>query len=83
MFLEKIRPTNDDEFEKYWPNNKGRWKYIADCKNTVRLQKPFNIEEVLGQEHFLDYGPVVTFKKVDPLHEELIRRHLKSISALE
>jgi 5-methylcytosine-specific restriction protein A len=30
MFLDNIRQTGDKEFEKYWPNNKRRWKYIAD-----------------------------------------------------
>jgi hypothetical protein len=83
MFLDQIRETNDEEFEKYWPNNKGRWKYIADCTKTVRLQRPFNIEEVLGPASFQKYGPVVTFKKVDPIDEQLITKYLKSIKALD
>src|SRR4051812_31939052 len=66
MFLETIRKANDKEFEKYWPGNKGRWKYMADCSKTVRLQKPFNIDEVLGPESSQDFGPVVTFKKLLP-----------------
>src|SRR5215203_5764808 len=70
MYLDKFRITNDDEIERYWPNNKGRWKYIVDCYNTVRLQKPFNIEDVVGEEHFMEYGPVVTFKKIGSEHEE-------------
>lgn len=65
MFLDKIRETNDDEFEKYWPNNRGRWRYIADCTKTVKLQRPFNIEEVLGPASLQDYGPVVTFKRLN------------------
>lgn len=83
MFLDKIRETNDDEFEKYWPNNKGRWKFIADCIKTVKLQKPFNIEEILGPASIQDYGPVVTFKKVEPADEQLIIKHLKSINAID
>ena len=83
MFLDKIRITNDEEFEKYWPNNKGRWKYIADCTKTVKLQNPFNIEEVLGPASFHSYGPVVTFKKIEPEDEKLITKYLRSINALD
>ena len=83
MFLDKIRETDDDEFEKYWPNNKGRWKYIADCTKTIRLQNPFNIEEILGPASIQNYGPVMTFKKVEHSDEQLITKHLKSINALD
>jgi hypothetical protein len=83
MFLDQIRRTNDKEFEKYWPNNKGHWKYIADCFKPVILQKPFNILEIVGQEYFHDYGRVQTSKKISPKHENLILNYLKSINALD
>lgn len=82
MYLETIRPSTDEEFEKYWPGNKGRWKYMADCSKTVRLQKPFNIEEILGPERFEEFAPVVTFKKLHPAQEELVKRYLISINAI-
>lgn len=82
MFLQTIRLSDDDEFEKYWPGNRGRWRYMADCVNTVKLQKPFNIEEVLGPGSFEEYGPVVTFKKLHPLEEEIVKTHLKMMNAI-
>ena len=83
MFLDNIRQTNHDEFEKYWPNNQKRWKYIADCSSCLNLQKSFNILELVGQEFFHDYGRVQTFKKKDPKHEVLLLNFLKSINALD
>ena len=83
MFLDNIRQTNNEEFEKYWPKNKRHWKYIADCSNSVMLQKPFNILEIVGQKYYHDYGRVQNFKKISPNHQDLILSHLKSINALD
>jgi hypothetical protein len=49
----------------------------------VKLQKPFNIDEVVNPKNAQEYRPVVTFKKVQPSDEKLIEQYLKSINALD
>jgi hypothetical protein len=82
MFLDSIRRSNDEEFETYWPGNRGRWKYMADCSKTVQLQTPFNIEDVLGSENSHRYRSIQTFGKLDPVHEQVIEKHLRAMGAL-
>jgi hypothetical protein len=83
MHLDKLRPTNHEEIERYWPNNFGRWKYIADCYKTVRLQKPFNLDDILEYNELRPYKNITPAMKIHQEHEETIYKYLKSINAIE
>ncbi len=63
MRLKEIRGTGDDEIERYWPGNPGRWKYIVDCTGTEAVPTPFNLDDVLGDSS-QDYDPVITFARI-------------------
>jgi len=83
MKIEDIREATDDEIEKYWPGNKGRWKYIVDCYDTVKLDDSFNLkDDVLGSE-VKRYDPIVTFGKIKQEHEIKIRDFLDSMNILK
>lgn len=71
MRISTIRETTDEEIEKYWPGNAERWNYIIDCTGTEPVPKPFNLGDVLG-DALKAYNAVMTFRKVEPEHEELI-----------
>jgi len=75
MRLREIRRASEEEIERLWPGNKGRWKFIADCIDTEPISNPFNLNELLGDEAKL-YSPVVTFKKIESYHEEIILRYI-------
>ena len=75
MRLVTIRTTSNEEIEKYWPGNPGRWRYIVECMGTERLSNPFNLEDVLG-EAAAPYKPAVNFRKLEPEHEDLINSFL-------
>jgi len=81
MRRDDIRPLRPGEVEKYWPGNEGRWKYLVLCENTKIINQPFNLEEILGEDS-KPYGPVMTFRKFDPEHEEIIEDYLRKIGAL-
>lgn len=77
--LEAIRKIQAGEIERLWPGNEGRWEYLWIFKQTSRLAKPFNLEEVLGSDA-KNYHPVVTFAKLKTEHEKMIEDHLKLAS---
>lgn len=81
MKLDDIRPLAPGEAEKYWPGNEGRWKYLVVCRNTKFINQPFDLEEIIGEDS-KSYGPVMTFRKVDPDHERIIEDFLRKIGAL-
>jgi hypothetical protein len=75
MKLKKIRSASQVELESLWPGNQGRWNYIADCYDTVKLIKPFNLEDVLG-DNSKPYAPVMTFKKICKEDEDRINEFI-------
>lgn len=81
MRLSDIRLLQYGEIEKYWPGNEGRWKYLVLCKSTKLIGQPFNLEDILG-EGAKPYGPVMTYRKVDLEHENIIEKYLRKFGAL-
>ena len=81
MRLVDIRPLGPGEVEKYWPGNEGRWKYLFICKDTKPLNEPFNLIDLLGEDA-KPYGPVVTFRKLEPKHETIIENYLRKTGTL-
>lgn len=78
MFLAEIRPLVPGEADRYWPGTEGRWRYLVKCNGTQRINKPFNLDKILG-ENSKEYRNVMTFKKIKPEHESLIVQHLASV----
>ena len=48
MRISNIREASHNEISKYWPTEKGRWRYIVDCYDVTELKRPFDLEEILG-----------------------------------
>jgi len=76
MEIVKIREITYTESEKYWPGNKGRWKYIVDCRNCKKIHEPFDLEDIIGFENE-KYKPIMTFRKIEDSHEKKILKYLK------
>ncbi len=78
MHLRKIRCLRPGEADRYWPGNEGRWRYLFECYDTVRLTRPFDLQEALGLDAE-PYRSVMTFKRFDRSDEkkvaEFIHRH--------
>lgn len=83
MYLDKMRPTTHAEIERYWPNNFGRWRYIADCFNVVVLKRPFNLDDVLQYSQLSPYKNVTPAMKIHGEHEETIINYLRSTDAID
>jgi len=83
MKIEDIREADDDEIEKYWPGNRGRWDYLVDCYDTIELDDPFNLEELLGEKRAKRYAPIVKFGKIDLEDEKIIIDYLKDHNTLQ
>ena len=83
MYLDKMRPTNHEEIERYWPNNFGRWRYIADCFNVVVLKNPFNLDDVFEYNQLGPYKNITPAMKIHVEHEETITNYLRSIDAID
>ena len=81
MRLVDIRPLRPGEAERYWPGNEGRWRYLVICEETRPVVPPFNLEEILGDDSRA-YGPIMTFRKVEPKHEEIIESYLRKIEVI-
>ena len=81
MRLDDIRPLRPGEVEKYWPGNEGRWKYLVLCENTKHINQPFNLDEILGEDS-KTYAPVMTFRKFEPEHEEIVEDYLRKMGSL-
>ena len=81
MRLVDIRPLKPGEVDKYWPGNEGRWKYLVICKDTRPVNEPFNLVDLLGEDA-QSYGPIMTFKKLDPKHETIIKKYLRKTGTL-
>ncbi len=77
MRFEGIREATDSEIEQLWPGNSGRWRWIVDCYDTIKIENPFNLEDILGFEESKRYGPVMTFVQLDRTSEETIATYLE------
>ena len=62
----------------YWPGNEGRWNYLVICENTMKINEPFDLKDILG-ESYLEYSPVVTFKKIQEKHGQTINSYLAKV----
>ena len=76
MALDSIRPIQPGESERYWPGTEGRWRYLVQCRDTQRINHPFNLYEALG-DSAKEYSAVMTFKRLGPDHEAQLRAFLK------
>lgn len=83
MFLDDLRRTTQEEIEIYWPNNFGRWKFIADCNTTTKLKKPFNLEDIIEYAQLQPYKNITPAMKIYHNHEMIIIEYLKSINAID
>jgi len=82
MRLDDIRKLRKGEIEKYWPgNDKDRWKYLIIFNKTINIDQPFNLIDLLGKDS-ISYHPIMTCKKIEPDHEKVIQKYLKTIGAL-
>lgn len=75
MALDSIRPIESGESERYWPGTEGRWRYLVLCRDTQRIDRPFNLQEALGISA-KEYSAVMTFKRLTPDHEARLRAFL-------
>ncbi len=76
MALDSIRSILPGESERYWPGTEGRWRYLVLCRDTKRIGRPFNLQDALGASA-KEYSPVMTFKRLTPDHEGLLRAFLR------
>ena len=76
MRFKDVRLIRPGEAEKYWPGNEGRWKYLVICEGSIKLPRPFNLEDIIGRKASEKYKPVITSKKLDSIHEKLVIEHL-------
>lgn len=76
MALDSIRPIQPGESERYWPGTEGRWRYLVQCRETRRVNRPFNLQEALGVSAKV-YSAVMTFRRLDPNHEVQLLSFLK------
>jgi hypothetical protein len=77
MKLVDIRPANHTEIERLWPGNRGRWKYIVDCKDAQLLERPFDLQEVLGEKS-THYNSIITYCRFLGPDEKKIEKYLIS-----
>lgn len=75
MRLSNIRELRPGESDQYWPGTEGRWRYLVECSDTERIDRPFDLEDVLGSEAQA-YKSVMTFKRLESEHESTIKRRL-------
>jgi hypothetical protein len=75
MQIKCVRSASSDEIDKYWPGNGHRWQYIIECHNTHRLNKEFDLEDVLEKDA-KEYKTVQSHKKIRSDHEKRILNHL-------
>ncbi|MFA4935855.1 MAG: HNH endonuclease, partial [Candidatus Methanoperedens sp.] len=75
MRVENIRKIRPGEAEMYWPGNEDRWKYLIECYDTIELDRPFDLADVL-KEGAIKYGPVMVYKRIDNSDEQLIMNYI-------
>jgi hypothetical protein len=80
MKLVDIQPIKPGEADGFWPGNEGRWNYLVICKDTKPLVRPFNLDDILGEDS-RSYRTVMTFKKIDPDHKISIDNYLQKSEA--
>jgi len=76
MIFSNIRKINPNEAEALWPGNEGRWEYIVECTDVNKLQKPFNLEDLIGYERATEYGPIITSGKIKDADEDIILQRI-------
>ena len=77
MELLEIRKVSANEIEKLWPNNEGRWNYLAIGRNTRVLEHPFNLDELIGKEDAKWYVRPMNYAKIKEADERVILNHIK------
>ena len=75
MHIKSVRRATSDEIEKYWPGNGQRWQYIVECHNTHRLNKEFDLDDVLKKDA-KEYKAVQSHKKIRSDHEKIILEYI-------
>jgi 5-methylcytosine-specific restriction protein A len=81
MRIENIREIRPGEAEMYWPGNEGRWKYLIECYDTIKLDRPFDLADIL-KESAKKFQPIMTFKRIDNSDEQLIVNYIENYLSL-
>jgi 5-methylcytosine-specific restriction enzyme A len=81
--LDEISETTNEEIERLWPGNAGRWKFIVRFACVVELDAPFDLADVLGDARAKHYRPVVTSAPVGPEDAEKIEKLIHTIKREE
>lgn len=81
MKIKEVRKASQEEIAIYWPNNIGRWDFVADCYETSKLALPFNLDDLLGTDA-KKYQPVMVFTKLSPEHDEIVTQYLNKDQSL-
>lgn len=83
MYLNDMRFSNHEEIERYWPNNFGRWRFIADCYDMTILKTPFNLDDIIDYNQLRPYKNMTPAQKILPVYEQIILDYLKNINAVD
>ncbi|MFA6618269.1 MAG: hypothetical protein WCT23_04290 [Candidatus Neomarinimicrobiota bacterium] len=75
--LDKIVSASFHDIERFWPGNGGRWNYITEFMKVIKIDTPFNLNDVLPKEYLNEYRGVQTHKKIPKEHEKLIWSSIK------
>ena len=78
MVFSNIRKINPGEAEALWPGNEGRWDYIVECTDVNKLQTPFNLEDCIGHDRAMKYGPIITSGKINDIDEGIIIQRINN-----
>jgi len=60
-----------------WPKYGSRWKYKVIFSDLIKLENPFNLEDILADDSRA-YKSAVSQKKVEKKHEEIILEYINS-----
>ncbi len=81
MNLNSIKKYNNTEIKKFWPNAKNNWEYLVDCDTVVKLEKPFDLTDVIGVNAKI-YKSSLKPKKILGDDEKKILAYLKNMKAI-
>ncbi|HIE56198.1 MAG TPA: hypothetical protein EYP90_13670, partial [Chromatiaceae bacterium] len=74
--LKKIRKTSDEEIEKLWPGNSGRWNYITEFTEVKPISAPFNLSDILEPEQAKHYSSIMTHGRLGEDDEAVIHQRI-------
>ena len=81
MNLDSIKKYGNTEIKKFWPDAANNWEYLVDCNTVVKLDKPFDLSDVIGVSAE-GFKPSLKPKKILGDDEKKILTYLKGIKAI-